>query len=285
MINNGKPFHILIADDEEGIRKTLQTALSAKGYEVTTVGNGLSALKVISSSPVDVVITDLKMPGMDGFELLLRIKGISSDLPVVVITGFADVESTTKALKAGASDFLTKPFGAKDIYHTVSRLLEIQQTYKDNQKVLPFMKFSLEYELPSNFDYINGAIHYIMEPVRLVGMCEPIQFTNMNIAIYEAIINAMNHGNHRDEKKTVKVGVNISFDKAVFTVSDQGEGFAPADVSNPTAPENLYKSSGRGIYLIKHFMDEVSFNQSGNQITMIKNRKKSPADDRGYKLQ
>jgi CheY-like chemotaxis protein/anti-sigma regulatory factor (Ser/Thr protein kinase) len=272
MKDKGNPFHILVADDEETIRKTLQTVLQQKGYQITTAENGLAALKVLGKSVVDLVVMDLKMPGMDGFELLSKIRGLSEQIPVVVITGYADVESTARALKSGASDFLAKPFGAQDIFHSVSRLLELRETDMENKRVVPYLRYNLSMDIPSSSEYIHGAIHFVMEPIKAVNLCEPIHFTNLNIAFYEGMVNAIIHGNGGDKSKKVSVAIDVTYERARVTIRDEGAGFSPGDVESPLASPNIYKANGRGIYLIKHFVDEMFHNNIGNEITMVKKR-------------
>lgn len=269
---NGK-LTILVVDDEENIRNMLESVFIGKGYGVVKAGNGFDAIKAVEGGGVDLAVIDIKMPGMDGMELLSRIKDHSAQFPVVVMTGFADVDATAKALKAGASDFLAKPFGAQEIYHSVSRLLEMRKVHEENRKILPYFSFTIEAAIPSRIGYINGVIHYITEHLKEIELCESSQLSNLVIALYEAIVNSMRHGNCNDPAKKVRVRAEIGFNEARFTITDEGEGFAIDDIANPTDSKNLYKSSGRGIYLMKHFMDEVSYNDQGNEVIMVKRRK------------
>ncbi|MBI5178081.1 MAG: response regulator [Nitrospinae bacterium] len=265
-------YHLLVVDDEENIRKVLETVFSQKGYRVTTVENGFAAMKVVERDRVDMAILDLRMPGMDGMELLGRIKDHSNDITVVVITGYADVENTAKALKAGASDFLPKPFGAQEIFHSVSRLFELKKVREENKKVLPYFGFSIVTEIPSQTEHINGVIHYLTSHLKDIALCDETHLANINIALYEALINAMLHGNRGNTAKKVKIRADIAWREAKFTIADEGQGFSPDELANPTDPKNLYKISGRGIYLMRHFMDDIVFNGIGNEITLVKRR-------------
>lgn len=266
-------LNILVVDDEENIRNVLESVFLNKGYGVVKAANGFEAIKAVEGGGVDLAIIDLKMPGMDGMELLSRIKEHSAQFPVIVMTGFADVETTAKALKTGASDFLAKPFGAQEVFHSVSRLLETRKVHEENRKILPFFTFTMDANIPSRTDHINGVIHYMTQHLKDIELCESSQLSNLVIALYEAIVNAMRHGNGNDSAKKVRVRAEIGFNEARFIIADEGEGFVMDDIANPTDPKNLYKSSGRGIYLMKHFMDEVLFNDQGNEVTLVKRRK------------
>lgn len=270
---NKAGFHILVVDDEEKIRTVLETIFASRGYRVSPVSNGLTALKILQEGGVDLVVLDLKMEGMDGMELLGRIKDISSGLPVVVITGYADVDSTAKALKAGASDFISKPFGAQEIFHSVSRLLELRQVRGQHRKILPFFTFGARASFPSRTENVNGAIHYLTGYLGELDLFEPVQVSHMVIALYEALTNAVVHGNGQDAAKTVTVSADFGTDGVKFVIADEGDGFVPDELAGPLDTTSLNRAGGRGIYLMKQFMDEVRFNPAGNEVTMMKRRK------------
>ncbi len=113
---------ILVVDDERNMRVALYEALTRKGYEVVVAENGRTALGLMEQNSPDLVITDIKMPEMDGIELLARIKGIAPQLPVIIITGFATVDTAVEAMKLGAFDYLLKPFPVEVIEEAVARV-------------------------------------------------------------------------------------------------------------------------------------------------------------------
>ena len=100
---------VLMVDDEEQFRVTTSKILFRRGYETTMAGSGEEAIETLKKSPQDVVILDIKMPGMDGHEALSRIKKIAPDVQVIMLTGHGGLESAREALKYGAFDYLTKP--------------------------------------------------------------------------------------------------------------------------------------------------------------------------------
>ena len=100
---------ILVVDDEKHIREGLVAALSMDGYDGLQASDGDEAWKIINSTPVDMVITDLRMPGMSGSELLKKIYSTYPTIPVVVLTGHGTIEDAVEAMQNGAVDFLTKP--------------------------------------------------------------------------------------------------------------------------------------------------------------------------------
>lgn len=105
-----RPFNrLLLIDDEPGIRRMMSLDLTADGYEVTTAEDGLSGVEAFAREHPDIVLTDLKMPGMDGIEVLKRVKQMSPQTEVIVITGHGDLELAIKSLQLDAGDFITKP--------------------------------------------------------------------------------------------------------------------------------------------------------------------------------
>jgi PAS domain S-box-containing protein len=116
-------YRILVVDDEEKIRKSLSGLLQDYDYEIATAASGLECLQLMSSQPVDLVILDIVMPGMDGIEVLQRIKEEYKDTEVIIITGYADKEKAIATFRLGVYDFIEKPFESKEILNTISHCL------------------------------------------------------------------------------------------------------------------------------------------------------------------
>ena len=124
---------ILIVDDEERMRHLLSIMLSRKGYHVEQAADGMEALEMIGAAPFDMVITDIKMPRMNGAELLRKINEMEIPPPVVFITAFATVESAVEAMQQGAVDYIIKPFEEDRILLTVERTLGISRIIAENR--------------------------------------------------------------------------------------------------------------------------------------------------------
>src|SRR2546426_2904258 len=117
---------ILVADDEVSMRELLSMLLETEGYAVLVASNGREAMEIFSQEKdkVDLVIQDLKMPGMDGTELLRWLKSDSPDVPVIVITAFSTWDSAVEAMRLGAFDYIRKPFDTDSIRSVISRAIE-----------------------------------------------------------------------------------------------------------------------------------------------------------------
>ena len=113
---------ILLVDDEKDIREILSLALVDMGYAVMEAENGVEALRVFKETQPALVLTDIKMPGMDGIELLQKIKRENPEVEVVMITGHGDMDLAIKSLKFEATDFITKPFSKEDFRTKLEKL-------------------------------------------------------------------------------------------------------------------------------------------------------------------
>jgi len=118
---------ILIVDDETNSRDTLMEMLAGEGYEAHGAESASGALEMLSSSVYDLVITDLIMPRVDGIALTKQIKTLGLDMPIIVVTGFATIEYAVESMKAGAFDFITKPFNFEQIKLTIEKALDTKQ--------------------------------------------------------------------------------------------------------------------------------------------------------------
>ena len=114
---------VLLVDDERHLLRSLAAAVAARGHEVKTASNGEKALKLVREHHFDLVVTDLKMPGLDGSSLITRLLEDGFGAPVVVMTGFATLEAAIDCLRKGAVDFLTKPFDMETLQKSVDKAL------------------------------------------------------------------------------------------------------------------------------------------------------------------
>ncbi|MBM3813499.1 MAG: sigma-54-dependent Fis family transcriptional regulator [Acidimicrobiia bacterium] len=128
-------FSILVVDDEAVVRDSLQEWFSQEGYQVEAAASAPEALTALAKSEFDLVIADIRMPGMDGVELLEKIQAEKLEAAVILITGYASVESAVRALKLGAFDYLTKPFDPDDLSAVVRNALERQLLRRENRQL------------------------------------------------------------------------------------------------------------------------------------------------------
>ena len=119
---------LLVVDDDDSVRRVLEFQLAECGHRVLTAAEATGALDLLITEKIDCVITDLRMPGLSGLELLRRVRAVGDEVPVIVITAYGDVETAVEAMRAGAFDFITKPFNREQIRLTVEKALAYGQT-------------------------------------------------------------------------------------------------------------------------------------------------------------
>ncbi|MFW6112718.1 MAG: sigma-54-dependent transcriptional regulator, partial [Thermodesulfobacteriota bacterium] len=127
---------ILVVDDEINYLTVMEALLGDEGYEVLTAPGGQDALKVAGTSDVDLVLTDMKMPKMNGIELLGELKRLYPDLPVIMMTAYGTVEKAVEAMKTGAYDYILKPFKNEELLATIARALEYHRLILQNRMLL-----------------------------------------------------------------------------------------------------------------------------------------------------
>lgn len=125
--------------------------------------------------------------------------------------------------------------------------------------------------ISSNLNEARRLEEQLLREVARFGYEEADTFA-IKLALEEGLVNAIKHGNRYDQKKTVRVESRIDENEAAFTITDEGRGFRLDNVPDPTADENLERPCGRGLMLIRAFMDEVSYNDTGNQVRLVKRR-------------
>jgi DNA-binding NtrC family response regulator len=133
---------VLVADDEEAMRFFLAKTLGRAGYAVTAVDNGRQAVDRVVEGSFDVMLLDLKMPELDGIEVLDAVKEIAPDVVVILMTAYGSVENALEAMKRGAADYVTKPFHTEEILLCVERALERRRTVRENLKLRHLVRTS-----------------------------------------------------------------------------------------------------------------------------------------------
>jgi YesN/AraC family two-component response regulator len=290
-------MNILLVDDDPGILKIFKDFFELKNHTVTTANNGKSALDlVLAANSFDVVFSDIKMPEMDGLNLLEKMRNNDIHIPVILISGQGDLASSIKALKLGALDFILKPVHLKTLDEALQKIdtaLAAERETVIAQKLVKDQQLTLQCN--SQLRHIRQIISYFVKQTKDICINYDLDATKLAICLQECLTNAIIHGNLNLDS-TLKEADWSAFDDLIkqrendsnycdktvsvlfqqtpslmrFTVSDQGLGFNPDNLPDPTDPNSWLKLSGRGILFIRSYMDEVHWNDAGNQIVMSK---------------
>lgn len=144
MTANVEDAYILVVDDEGAIRYSISKTLQRVGYQVQTAASGEEALEMIRQQPFDVVLTDIRMPGLTGVELLAEIKKEAPDAVVILLTGYASLETAIESLRLGAHDYLVKPSSSQDIRQSVAQGLERSRNMRQRRALLKSIRENVE---------------------------------------------------------------------------------------------------------------------------------------------
>ena len=160
---------ILVVEDDAGLQNLLRKLLSQEGHQVTVVGSGQEAIRVAQEIPVHVLVTDLKLPDIDGLDVLERILQIDSKVIGIVMTGYGSIDCAVKAMKAGAFDFLTKPFDNEAVVDSINKALEVHRCRKNVQSSRKALREQYRLE---QFVGTSEPIRRVLEFVAKVADCD-----------------------------------------------------------------------------------------------------------------
>ncbi len=165
---------ILIVEDEARMRRLLELSLGEEGYATLAADNADAGLKLLGREPVDLLLTDLKLPGMSGLELLEAARHLRAELPVIVMTAYGSVESAVGAMKAGASDYVLKPFSLDEIKLVVRRALDVRRLREENR--------DLREALGKRYD-VSGIVAQSGKMQEVLGLVERVAQTNSTVLL------------------------------------------------------------------------------------------------------
>jgi serine/threonine-protein kinase RsbW len=263
---------ILIVDNNDELRVILENALGDLGHEAVVTGDRDEALSRDDLDQFDLIISDLTEE--DPTDKLAHSNGEpATDHPrrhlLTRVVPNTTEPTIVKAFKMVAANYLRFPYNKDELREIVEQTLSYKLRYVDDPSLLSHTHEKIEFELPSDLTLMNGVLQYLLERVAKMGVIA-LEKSNLFIALDEAFVNAVKHGNKNDPTKLVRVGAELSPKEASFTVEDEGEGFDVQTIPDPCDPANLFKSSGRGVLLIYNIMDEVEYNAQGNRVKMVK---------------
>ena len=254
---------ILIVDDYDDLSTALTAEFNQSGHLVKTVETRDEAVEIIEKENFDLIITDL-----DGENLLAESNGDDSACLPEAVT---EERSRIKAFKICVSGYKDDEFSEAELKNFVETTLNYKIKFVDKKKSVLSRHEKIEFEIPSFISLMHCILDYLMKRVEKNGIVN-IENSNLFIALDEAFVNAVKHGNKFDAKKLVRITADVSEGEARFTVEDEGEGFDVKSIPDPLDPNNLFKTSGRGVLIIHNVMDEVKYNERGNRIEMVKKK-------------
>jgi len=297
---------ILIVDDNP-VDRQLASRLLEKNADSLSLGgrsnlqilvaaDGQEAFVVAQREKPELIVTDLNMPVRDGLGLVEDIKLKLPQIPVILMTAQGSEEIAMRSLQRGAAYYVPKRLLAQELVEAVVSVLESSQATQSHKRVLEcIVQSEVHFLLENDAALIPPLVSYLKESLFRIGGSDETGLVRVTIALREAVLNSMHHGNLElsselketndreyyrlsQERRTQKpygdrkvyVTALDTPDESIYIVRDEGPGFDPSKLPDPLDPENMDRVSGRGLLLIRTFMDEVRHNPAGNEITMIK---------------
>jgi CheY-like chemotaxis protein len=291
-----------VVDDSPIDRRLALRLLEQAGFAARAAENGHEALARLECERIDLVVTDLVMPQMDGLTLVREIRARHPTVPVVLMTAHGSDDVGVRALQRGAASFVPKRELARCLGETVRSILSLVAVPAALPSAPSTVSTHVEWELGNDLGEIADVIARVERRLAASAIIDRTARIQLSVALREAIVNAMLHGNlelpsslketdpaahdalaaqrralspYRERR--VRVSMTETGDDVTCIVSDDGSGFDASLIPDPTDPTNLERASGRGLFLIWTFRSEVTLSDGGRTITMVIRR---PPDEK-----
>ena len=280
---------VLIAEDSPSQAVQIQDLLTTAGHEVSVVHDGLEAIEVLSDGQIDLLVTDLMMPNMDGCELTRKVVQDFSSVPVVVITASGSESLAVDALADGAVNFIPKSLLHQRLAQQVHDLaersaLDLASANHGVEIVVPEFVFTLESDLKA----IEPVALYVQRTLAFTGVLCTVERLRITNAVASALLNAICYGNlgMGDDEETVcrliagesppetnekvRLVMSVGTQDVRFSVAHDGVGRLTRTNPAPGTPHSFELEDCRGLLLITSVMDQVNYDWSRREIIMVK---------------
>ncbi|MFZ5864114.1 MAG: sigma-54-dependent transcriptional regulator [Nitrospirota bacterium] len=255
-------FRVLIVDDEKSMREVLSIMLRKEGYAVTVAAHGPEALSLIDKEIYDLVISDVKMPGLSGIDVLKAVKAASPTTIVLMMTAFASTETAVEAMREGAYDYLTKPFKIDEVKLVVKNALERKQLQAENSRLKQVVRDR------ASFEQIVGRSEKL---TKVLDLIRKVADTNSNVLIFgesgtgkELVARAIHYNSRRQERPFVTVNCSALPEPLLESeLFGHMKGAFTGAVSNK---EGLFEIANEGTL----FLDEIGDTPLGIQVKLLR---------------
>lgn len=271
---------ILVVDDDVDLQELVRVALVRVGYDVVTASDAFEGLDLITRARPDLALLDIMMPGMDGLEMLSRLRERDKDLHVVMMTALSTPSTVISAMREHACDFLAKPFDITDLLSSVTSALALSPQ-DINIEVLSARPEWIELRVPCSLAALD-PLERLMSQLKTdlpTGVRDSVTY-----AFREMMRNAIEHGGKNDTTQTVEVGYLRSARMILYRIKDPGEGFNIESLyhaailnpeSDPVQHERIreqlgMRPGGFGILIASNMVDEMIYNERHNEVVLIK---------------
>jgi DNA-binding NtrC family response regulator len=250
---------ILIVDDDEIMQETLSDVLKKRGYEIFSVGSGNGAISIIKKNVIDLILLDMRLPDVDGLEILKKIKEFDTEILVIMMTAYSDVQTAVSSMKSGAYDYINKPFELEELRLLIEKGLETKSLINEVRRLHRQQKEKYQ----NNHIYgVSPQIHYVIE---LIGMISKTHKTSVLIqgesgTGKELAANAIHYNSNRSEKPLMKINCSAIPDSLLESELFGYEKGAFTDAKN--TKKGLFELADGGTVFLDEIGDMNPFLQS-----------------------
>ena len=217
---------ILVVDDEEEILRLLDRAFSSKGFEVLCSSSALDALVTLQDNPINLIVTDIKMPGMDGLDLIKQVRDVDPHIPIIVITGYGDSDTAISALDRGAFFFISKPFNITTILDAVYKGVRMPRLTDVTPNATQYATHKLEFEIPGDEDNLLKGINLqVAKAVDSMGFPSDFAYRKIPMIIDELVMTGLEMSENGEGSKNLTLHIEIKADKVTVEINGANSAF------------------------------------------------------------
>lgn len=297
-VNSSSTTRALVVESTAiGRDRAVNFLLDEMGWEARSVASAAEAVCEVEGECPHLIIAGLHGSEPKSLSLLDDLHDRVPDLPVVILMDEGAEVLTLNALQKGAAGYAATARLEQELPEILDRVISAARSVRDRKRLRQCLtRVELEFALENDPTMVPTLVADVQDHMGLLGFGDKSALVRLGVALEEALLNAMIHGNleigsalkqqddglYRKEiqdrrgkrpfnRRRLRFRARLRKTRCEFTIADAGPGFDPASLPDPTDPANLEKVSGRGLLLIRTFMDEVRFNRKGNRIRMVKN--------------
>lgn len=273
--------HVLVVDDDAALRHAISAMLAQAGYRTEQASDGPEALRKLQQQPVDLLLLDIGLPGMNGLDVLAQTRSQATPPRVVMMTADDTPETLLKSFRGQAHRFIRKPFPPRRIVEVVNDVLEAHPDVSLPIEVVSASPEWVEIVAPCSLEVGDRVREFVMQ---LDATLPDDVRESVAQAFRELLTNAIEWGGHLDPGRTVRISCLRTKRMLLYRIADPGEGFdikrlAHAAISNPdddplahdrVREEMGLRPGGLGLVMTKAFVDDIIYNEKRNEVVLVK---------------
>ncbi len=271
------PRTVLVVDDERDTNDILASLVQARGFEPIQIFSGAEALEAVAKQTPDLILLDLRLPDVDGFELCDRLKRTRQTnlIPIVMVTAQQDAHHRAAGVRVGANGYLTKPFSPQQLYELIDSVLAWHEEHTKRGTT-----GEINFDVRSELTYLSEARDMLADLFAHTPLTDR-HIKDLKQAIMEMGGNAIEWGHRKNVDLVLRITYRINPSSITLIITDEGPGFNPRNLPHAASDDDPIghieirndlglREGGFGIMLARGLVDEFRYNKLGNEVTLVK---------------